>query len=75
MNNLYRVTEHTLYPTPRPTTRIVEAISPVKAIQSLNRWKNASHFTTMDGGLSVYTQNGSGHNGCKAEPVKLDIEV
>lgn len=77
MNNLYKyqVVEH--YDNQQPPVeriRTVEASGPMEAIRTRPFWKYASRFTSVDGGLSLYTQDRDGLNGCKANRI-LDIKV
>ena len=71
----YQVIEH--YDNCEPPierVRIVEASGPADAIRSRPFWKHAYLFRSTDKGLSLYTQDGNGRNGCKAKRV-LDILV
>ena len=71
----YQVIEHFDHcQPPVEKIRIVEASGPMEAIRSRPFWKHASRFTSVDGGLSLYTQDRDGLNGCKAKRL-LDIEV
>ena len=84
MNNLYKyeVKEH--YDNCQPPfekVRIVEAVSSIEAIRTVDFWKYASRFTRINQDPAdpikadnAYTQDGNGLNGCKASRI-LDIKV
>ena len=65
----YQVIEHFDHcQPPVERIRIVEASGPMEAIRSRPFWKHASRFTSVDGGVSLYTQDRDGVNGCKSTP-------
>lgn len=75
--NKYIVKEYYLNQQP-PVEKetIVEADSPIKAIQLIPHWRFASRFTSVESGRNpktwnnAHTQDGNGRNGCAAKLVE-----